>query len=101
MLDFGPRLRALREEKNLGIKRLARDLNVSYTYISHIERGKAKPSLELIKKIAAYFGVEEEDLLLSVGRYPADIEKILYEHPKEEACFSENLLWFTNEPTTL
>ena len=45
------------------MKRLARDLGISHTYISHIERGKAQPSESLIRKFAAYFGVDEEDLL--------------------------------------
>ena len=33
--------------------------------------------------MAAYFCVDEEELLLSVGKFLSDIEKILYEHPQE------------------
>lgn len=83
MLEFGLKLRQLRGTRHLGIKQLARDLGVSYTYISHLERGKSKPSQRLISRLASYFSVGEEELLLSAGRLPSDVEKILYEHPRE------------------
>jgi transcriptional regulator with XRE-family HTH domain len=67
----------------VGIKRLARDLGISHTYISHIERGKAQPSAALIRKLAAYFEVDEESLLLAAGRFPHDIEELLDKHPRE------------------
>lgn len=83
MSDLGSKIKELRLKQKVGIKRLARELGISYTYISHIERGKAKPSEDLIRKVAAYFSVDEEDLLLASGRFPQDIEKILYENPRE------------------
>jgi transcriptional regulator with XRE-family HTH domain len=46
MVDFPSKLKQLRTEKQLGIKSLARRLGISYTYISHIEHGKSKPSEE-------------------------------------------------------
>jgi transcriptional regulator with XRE-family HTH domain len=83
MADFGPELRKLRIEKKIGMKRLARDLGISYTYISHIERGKTLPSETLIRKLAAYFSVNAEDLLLAAGKFPQDIEELLDKHPRE------------------
>mgnify|MGYP002869503041 CR=1 FL=1 len=83
MVDFSSQLRVLRTKNKIGIKSLARNLGVSYTYISHLERGRAKPSAELIKKLAAYFQVNEDDLILANGKFPADVEKILYEHQRE------------------
>ena len=83
MDDFSSHLRSLRTQRMIGIKALGRDLGISYTYISHIERGKATPSQELIRKLALYFRVDEEELLLAAGKLPPDIEKILYEHRKE------------------
>jgi transcriptional regulator with XRE-family HTH domain len=67
----------------IGIKALARELGISYTYISHIERGKATPSDDLIRKLAEYFHVDEEELLLAAGKFPSDVEKLLYDHPRE------------------
>jgi transcriptional regulator with XRE-family HTH domain len=83
MIEFRHKLRGLRTERKIGIKRLARDLDISHTYISHIERGKAQPSKALIRKFAAYFSVDEEDLLLAAGKFPQDIEEILDKHPQE------------------
>lgn len=83
MEGLGGTLRALRLKKGLGIKGLARDLSLSHSYISHIERGKTKPSESLVRRIAAYFGVDEENLLLASGRLPKDVERILYDHPEE------------------
>jgi transcriptional regulator with XRE-family HTH domain len=83
MAEFGHELRRLRTEKGVGIKRLAHDLGISHTYISHIERGKTRPSESLIRKLAAYFGVDEEELLLAAGKFPQDITEILDKHPRE------------------
>ncbi|MBI3303447.1 MAG: helix-turn-helix transcriptional regulator [Deltaproteobacteria bacterium] len=83
MAELGRELRRLRTERGVGIKRLAHDLGISHTYISHIERGKSKPAEPLIRRLAAYFGVEEENLLLSAGKFPQDIEEILDKHPRE------------------
>jgi len=83
MSSISAQLRLLRGGKKVGIKRLARDLGISYTYLSHIERGRAKPSEKLIRKLADYFDVSEEDLLLAAGKFPPDVQKILYENPKE------------------
>src|SRR5439155_22789068 len=82
-MNFPAKLKQLRAEKNVGIKSLARQLGISYTYISHIERGKANPSDDLIKRLAAFFAADEEELLLSAGRLPSDVEKILYDYPQE------------------
>jgi transcriptional regulator with XRE-family HTH domain len=83
MADFGSELRGLRLKRGVGIKRLAQDLGISHTYISHIERGKTLPSETLIRKLAAYFNVNAEDLLLAAGKFPQDIEELLDKHPRE------------------
>lgn len=67
----------------VSIKHLARDLGISHTYISHIERGKTLPSEPLIRKLAIYFNVNVEDLLLAAGKFPRDIEELLDKHPRE------------------
>lgn len=83
MTNFGSELRKLRIAKEISIKHLARDLGISHTYISHIERGKTLPSEPLIRKLAIYFDVNVEDLLLAAGKFPQDIEELLDRHPRE------------------
>ena len=80
--DFGNIVRELREKKGLGIKRLAPDIGVSYTYLSKIENHKTKPSEEFIEKIADYFGYEKEELLIIAGRLPKDVIEIIEENPE-------------------
>jgi transcriptional regulator with XRE-family HTH domain len=46
--DLGHRLRAAREEKNIGLRELARRLGVSASLISQIETGKTEPSINTL-----------------------------------------------------
>ena len=86
-MSFGTLLKTLRQNKNIGIKTLAPDLNVSYTYLSKIENNKATPSKSLIKKIAKYFNYNVDELLLSANKIPEDIRQILQNNPKEAVEF--------------
>jgi transcriptional regulator with XRE-family HTH domain len=46
--DLGQRLRKAREEKNIGLRELARRLGVSASLISQIETGKTEPSINTL-----------------------------------------------------
>ncbi|MCK4404637.1 MAG: helix-turn-helix transcriptional regulator [candidate division Zixibacteria bacterium] len=80
---FGSRLRELREKKGLVIKDLAPELNVTYTHLSNIELGYKKPSEDFIRRVAAFFGVDEEELTILAGYIPNDISEILSKYPKD------------------
>ena len=84
---FGSRLRELRQGKGLGIKDLAPELNVIYTHLSNIELGYKKPSEDFIRRVAEYFGENEEKLLILAGYIPDDISEILSKYPKEAPTF--------------
>ena len=60
---FGERLRALRNDKNIGQVELAKALNVSKGVISLWENNLREPSMGSIKAIAIYFGVTSDYLL--------------------------------------
>ncbi len=60
---LGPRLRALRLERGLGVRELARRLDVSPSAISQIETGKIQPSVRTLYALAAEFGVSMNDAL--------------------------------------
>ena len=80
---FGSRLRELRQAKGLGIKDLSPKLNVTYTHLSNIELGYKKPSEDFIRRVAEFFGENEEELTILAGYIPDDISEILSKHPKE------------------
>jgi len=53
---FGQAIRAIRLHKNLSQEKLAEMANLDRTYISMIERGKRKPTLDVAKSIADALG---------------------------------------------
>lgn len=82
-MKFGTILRDLRTRTGQGIKRLAPELGVNYTYLSKLENDEIRPSEELVERIAAYFNYDKDRLLLSAGKVPGEILEILREHPEE------------------
>jgi transcriptional regulator with XRE-family HTH domain len=64
MKRFGEKLRTLRKRHGLSIRKLTREFGYSsHSYISRIETGKTKPSIEFIIKIADRFGVSVDQLV--------------------------------------
>ena len=82
-MEFGGILRGLRTTAGLGIKRLAPDLGVSYTYLSKLENKDIRPSEKLVRRVARYFDYDADRLLMSTGRIPDEILEILRENPEE------------------
>lgn len=87
MEQFGKILRRLRSNRGMGIKRLAPDLGVTYSYLSKLEGGDVNPSEELVGRVSKYFGHDESELLLSAGKVPADVLEILRTHPQDAVNF--------------
>lgn len=56
-VTVGPRIRALREERQLSIRGFAGQTNLSPGLISQVERGLADPSLETLRRIAQALSV--------------------------------------------
>lgn len=85
-MSFGSFLRGMRKKENIGIKRLAPQLDISYTYLSKLENDKVIPSKDVIERIAYYFRYDLDELLISADKVPDDIRRILRENPKEAAA---------------
>jgi HTH-type transcriptional regulator, competence development regulator len=96
-MEFGEILRQLRGRKALGIKRLAPELGVSYTYLSKLENNEVRPSEELVDRIAAYFQYDRDKLLLSAGKVPPEVLAILREHPDDAIAFLRERFGSTGE----
>lgn len=86
-MSFAEILRQLRTDAGVGIKRLAPELGVSYSYVSKLENGEVGPSEELVGRIAAYFKYDRDRLLLSAGKVPPEILRILQDHPDDAIEF--------------
>lgn len=84
-MEFSERIRELRKAKNLSLRALAEAVGVSFTYISKIENGKLDfgdyPSEDLIQKLAAALGADEDELLLLARKVPPEIRERVFERP--------------------
>ena len=65
MDSFGETIRKLREEKQLPLRRVAAYLDIDQAILSKVERAQRSPTREQVVKLAAYFHVNENDLLVA------------------------------------
>lgn len=82
-MTFGKLFRRLRSKTGLGIKRLAPELGVSYSYLSKLENNELNPSEEFVQRAARYFKTDRNQMLLSAGKIPPEVLRILQEHPED------------------
>lgn len=62
-IELGQYIKSLRNEQNLTLHQVAKDTDIDMTMLSKIERGERLPTIEQIKKIAAFFQHNENELL--------------------------------------
>ena len=68
--DLGPRLRAIRVARGVGLRELARRLDLSPSSISQIETGKIQPSVRTLYALASEFGVTVDEVLFDEPPLP-------------------------------
>ena len=71
MTPFGERMRKLRSERRITLKRMAGDLGVSSAYLSALEHGKrGRPGWHLVQRILEYFNIiwDEADEVVRLAR---------------------------------
>lgn len=56
-IQIGYRIKELREAKNLNQEELSKILNIEQSTLSYYENNKRRPSLEVLIKMANFFGV--------------------------------------------
>ena len=67
---IGPKVRALRQEKKLGLVQLGEHTGLSPAMLSRIERGQLFPTLPTLLRIALVFGVGLEHFFVDDGQRP-------------------------------
>ena len=65
MNSFGDTIKQLRKNLQLPLRTVAAYLDIDQAILSKIERGQRIASRELVVKLANYFKIKEEDLLIS------------------------------------
>lgn len=79
MQNLGEIIRKLREGQKLPLRSVAAYLDIDQAILSKIERGQRKANRELVLKLATFFNVNENDLLVA---WLSD--KLVYEIGEEE-----------------
>ena len=69
--DLGQRLRAAREQKNIGLRELARQLGVSPSLISQIETGKTEPSINTLFAMVSELELSVNEIVFDPTRETA------------------------------
>jgi transcriptional regulator with XRE-family HTH domain len=85
-MQFGQRVREIREQRGWTQKELGDRLAASVSYISKIENGRLQfgdyPSEKFIHKLAAELDADEEELLLLADKVPEGIRRRIREKPE-------------------
>lgn len=85
-MQFGERIRQLRESHGWTQKQLAERLDVSVSYISKVENERLHfgdyPSEKFIHRLACAFDVDEDELLLLSDRVPDALRCRIRERPE-------------------
>ena len=68
--EIGPKIRALRVKKKLGLVQLGKHTGLSSALLSKIERGRLFPTLPTLLRIALVFGVGLEHFFVDRGERP-------------------------------
>ena len=61
MFDIGNRIICLRKLHNISANKLAKELKVDPSTINKIEKGTAKPSMDLLFNLCSYFNLSPAD----------------------------------------
>lgn len=81
--NFGQLVRSLRTKKELGLRELARKLEISPAYLSRIESGDSDPPAPTkIEALARELGVSSELLFRAAERYPEDVKDMIKARPE-------------------
>ncbi len=100
---LGLYLRSQRAANQLSQRELARQAQVSYSYISHLENGRNEPSISVLRALAEQLGIRPEELVLYAAGLPVPSQSGSLEdairteprlHPEQRTALLEQLQRF-------
>jgi transcriptional regulator with XRE-family HTH domain len=95
--EVGLRLRRARQERRIGVRELARRVDVSSSLISQIERGKTQPSVRTLHAITNELGISLDQLLDTDTLPAATAREAAARDPKPTTSPSSR--WSSLQPT--
>lgn len=98
---FGEFMRRKREEKEIGLREIAKMIGVSPTYVSKVERDEFPPPAEdKVRLIAGVIGCDVDDLLARAGKVATDLSDIIKRNPVEVAALLRTTKGLTADELT-
>ena len=95
---FGEFVRRKREEKEIGLREMAKMIGVSPTYVSKVERDEFPPPAEdKVRLIAEVIGCDVDELLARAGKVASDLSDIIKRNPVEVAALLRTTKGLTAE----
>jgi len=92
-MQFGQRVREIREDSCLTQREFAERLDVSVSYISKVENERLHfgdyPSEKFIHKLATELNANEDELLLLTDRVPVSLRKRIRDRPEAFKRFAD------------
>ena len=79
---LGQKLRQLRDERDLGLRETARELDLTPPFLSDVEQGRRFPSDNVLSKFAEFFNTSVDELKTYDSRPPvAELKSIANANP--------------------
>lgn len=91
-MNVGERIRKIRKNNELTMNDLALKLDISQSYLSKIERGDTKASVDLVEKICSIVGISLGVFFNDDKDLPPDLQKWLSLGKKLTAKQRESLI---------
>ena len=84
---LGEYIKKLRNKRDIGVRELGREVDVSGVHISSIEKNKATPSPELLSKIALILGADVDKLQAMAKQVDPEVIKVIKKSPSAVPSF--------------
>lgn len=96
---FGEKVRKLREQADMPLRKLSALLDIDQSTLSKIERGERNPSTDLIEKLSSIFEIDKKDLQISYISDKVAYEILLEEYPQEILRIAEEKVEYLKSKT--
>jgi transcriptional regulator with XRE-family HTH domain len=98
MVEFGAFIRKEREARDISLRKMAKKIGVSATYLSQVELDRFPPPTEdRVKAIAKIIDCNPDYLLAKAGRISTDISDIIKRRPIELSMLIRAAKYLSND----
>jgi transcriptional regulator with XRE-family HTH domain len=73
-LDFSKKLKELRQQRDISLRKLGEKAGISYSILSSIENGRLQPSKEMVISLAYALKYENVEEWLSIAGFQASAD---------------------------